>query len=380
MDLSLSDDQELLQSTVRSFVEHEARTEVLTGMQTSRTGLRPEWLHPMAEAGWLGAVLPLDVGGSDASTLDAAIIFEELGRGPVPGPFLVSNVVAALMLRCAESSALRDDVLGGLATGEAVVSPILPGLSSLIEGEQSLLSVSETKSGGFSLQGTVPFVPYASAATHLLLPRTATTASGRCDLALIPTSALGVSVRRLEGLLAWNFEVYLSDARVEPDQVLTGVEQVHLERALHRAFAIVSAYQMGGCQALLERSVAYSNTRIQFSVPIGSFQRVQDHVVELLNALDAARWITYDAIWRLDTDQEAVAAAHLAKAVASESYLTCTDFAHKVHGGIGVDPQYGLTLYTQMARSLYGFLGHPRWHKRQMLDALQANFVSEVSR
>src|SRR6516165_3657354 len=113
MDLSLSEDQELLQSTVRSFVEREARTEVLTGMQDSQTGLRPEWLHPMAEAGWLGAVLPLDVGGSAASTLDAAIIFEELGRGPVPGPFLASNVVAALMLGCAEPSARRDEVLGG---------------------------------------------------------------------------------------------------------------------------------------------------------------------------------------------------------------------------------------------------------------------------
>ena len=60
----------------------------------------------------------------------------------------------------------------------------------------------------------------------------------------------------------------------------------------------------------------------------------------------------------------------MALAVASEAYVTCADAAHKVHGGIGVDPQFGLTLYTQMARSLYGFLGKPLWHKRQMASAL----------
>ena len=105
---------------------------------------------------------------------------------------------------------------------------------------------------------------------------------------------------------------------------------------------------------------------------------MQDHIVELLNALDAARWTTYDAIWRLDTDRPAHASAHLAKAIASESYLTCTDYAHKVHGGIGLDPQYGLTLFTQMSRSLYEVLGAPRWHKRRMLDHLEAAATGEA--
>ena len=44
----------------------------------------------------------------------------------------------------------------------------------------------------------------------------------------------------------------------------------------------------------------YSNTRVQFGLPIGRFQRVQDHVIHIVNQLDAARWTTYEALWKLD--------------------------------------------------------------------------------
>lgn len=78
----------------------------------------------------------------------------------------------------------------------------------------------------------------------------------------------------------------------------------------------------------------------------------------------------YEAIWRFDTDQDATAGADLAKAPAAQAYITCTDAAHKVHGGIGVDPDFGLTLFRQAARSLFGYVGSPRWHKRAMAEAL----------
>jgi alkylation response protein AidB-like acyl-CoA dehydrogenase len=190
------------------------------------------------------------------------------------------------------------------------------------------------------------------------------------DFAVVAVDAPGVSHRRLGGFLAWSHEVTLTDASSSSARVIGGGGVSSFDDALSTAYVLIAAYQIGGCQATLERSIEYSSTRTQFAQPIGRFQRVQDHIVELLNALDAARWTNYEAIWHLDTSRPASVSAHLAQAIASESYLTCTDFAHKVHGGIGVDPQYGLTLYTQMARSLYEFLGHPRWHRRRMFDAL----------
>jgi alkylation response protein AidB-like acyl-CoA dehydrogenase len=358
VDLSLTDDEQLLQATVRSFVEREATTEVLVALQDSDAGTRAEWRRAMADAGWLGAVLPPELDGAGATTLEAAVICEELGRGPVPGPFLASSVVSALLLLAAPASDARDELLVGVANDDVVVTPVLGAPGQSWDGVRALSPV-----------GTFGFVPFVDAVTHLLVPVEGAT-EDTVDFAVVALGTGGVEQRRLGGFLAWNYEVTISDAAVRAARVVPGAGAPELDDALARACVLVAAYQVGGCQAVLERSIDYSSTRRQFAQPIGRFQRVQDHVVELLNALDAARWTTYEAIWQLDAGRPAAAGAHLAKAVASESYLTATDCAHKVHGGIGVDPQYGLTLYTQMARSLYEFLGHPRWHKRRMFDAL----------
>jgi alkylation response protein AidB-like acyl-CoA dehydrogenase len=371
MDLGLSDDELLLRDSVRSFVAREATTEMLVTLQTSERGLRPDWTAPMADAGWLGALVPEKLGGSGASTLETAIICEELGRGPVPGPFLASSVLAVQLLRVAAPLPERDHLLAAIATGDATVVPVVSGSARDWTGlSTGGLPLDASREAGGLLTGTVSFVPYAAAATHLLVP--VASPGGAVDLAVVPAGAAGVATRRLGGFLAWSYEVTFTDVVVEPDGLLRlAGGEIGLADALAQAYVLAAAYQVGGCQRLLELSVDYSNTRQQFGQAIGRFQRVQDHIVELLNATDAARWTMYDAIWRIDSGRPAAAAAHLAKAIASESYITAADFAHKVHGGIGVDPTSGLTLFTQMSRSLHEWLGTPRWHKRRMADALE---------
>jgi alkylation response protein AidB-like acyl-CoA dehydrogenase len=142
-----------------------------------------------------------------------------------------------------------------------------------------------------------------------------------------------------------------------------------LARALEQALPLLCAYIVGGCQAVFEKSVAHTQNRVQFGVPIGRFQRVQDHVVRLVNYLDSARWATWEALWKLDTGRPAAASVHLAKAVASEAYLEACNAAHEIHAGMGVLMEYGLAAHTQMSRTLYAYLGDPRWHKRRMADA-----------
>ena len=91
----------------------------------------------------------------------------------------------------------------------------------------------------------------------------------------------------------------------------------------------------------------------------------------LVNDLDAARWTTAEALWKLDTGRPATAAVHMAKAVSSESYVEACNAAHEVHAGQGSLIEYGLAAHTQMSRTLFAHLGDPRWHKRRMADALE---------
>ncbi|MEK7807274.1 MAG: acyl-CoA dehydrogenase family protein, partial [Chloroflexota bacterium] len=73
---------------------------------------------------------------------------------------------------------------------------------------------------------------------------------------------------------------------------------------------------------------------------------------------------------KLDTGQPAEGSIHLAKAVASEGYYQACNYAHEVHAGVGSMTEYGLTLHTTASRTLYHYLGNPRYHRRKLADAL----------
>ena len=143
-----------------------------------------------------------------------------------------------------------------------------------------------------------------------------------------------------------------------------------LQKAIAKTIPVMCAYQVGACQSVYELSVDYSRTRIQFGRPIGRFQRVEDHIINLVNQLDAARWTTYETLWKLDSGQEATDSIHLAKAVGSAAYYQACNFAHEVHAGVGSMTEYGLTLHTTASRSLYHYLGDPQFHRRRLADAL----------
>jgi alkylation response protein AidB-like acyl-CoA dehydrogenase len=218
------------------------------------------------------------------------------------------------------------------------------------------------------------FVSDATAATHLVV--VVRTGDGPRDLALllVDERTRGVWTRRLPGFLSWQDEVSFEGAEVPAANLLGGHDGdgwAALERALLRAWPVLCSYMVGGCQAVFEMSVAHSQQRVQFGVPIGRFQRVQDHIIRLVNHLDAARWTTAEALWKLDTGRPATDAVHLAKAVASEAYLEACNAAHEVHAGQGSLTEYGLVAHTQMSRTLFPYLGDPRWHKRRMADALR---------
>lgn len=363
MDLALSQDEEQLAAAVRSFIAREAGTDVLVQEQRTEPGHRPAWSAAMADAGWSGILIPEDDGGAGATALQAAVVAEELGKGPLPGPFLASSAVAALLIAATDPGTARDEVLTGIAAGTRTVVPALVPAGTTWAGLTRAGEFAEATEHGVS--GEFPFVPYAGSATDLLVPVRGDDTG--VEFALVPADGAGVATRVLDGFLAHNHEVLLNGAQATATFT---ADRAAVAGALARSYVIAAAYSVGGCQVLLDRSVEYSRTREQFGGPIGRFQRVQDHIVELINALDTARWMLYEALWQLDSGQDAFAGAHRAKAVAAEAYITCADAAHKVHGGIGVDPDFGITLYTQQSRSLYGYLGDPRWHKRRMVDAL----------
>jgi alkylation response protein AidB-like acyl-CoA dehydrogenase len=372
MHLALTESQEMLRSTARSFMEREAPTDVVVDLQKAESSLSPALWSRACALGWLGILVPAEYGGSGDSLSDAAVLYEELGRGPLPGPFFSSGVLGALTVLEAGTEAQRRAILPDVARGERVLSVAITEPSASW-GPAGITVAPQRRGGVLVLHGTKLFVSDATSATDLVVAVRTGEGAGDVSLLHVDAAARGVVTRRLPGFLSWQCEVTFDGVEV-PAGALLG-EREHqgwaaLERALQRALPLLCAYQVGGCQAVFEKSVAHSQTRVQFGQPIGRFQRVQDHVIRLVNHLDGARWTTWEALWKLDTGRPAAASVHMAKAVASEAYLEACNAAHEVHAGMGVLIEYGLAAHTQMSRTLFHYLGDPRWHKRRMADAL----------
>ena len=328
--------------------------------------------------GWLGIIIPTEYGWGRRLVHRRGVLFEELGRGPVPGPHISSAALGALTILEAGTEEQKRSLLPDVAAGRRTIALAITEADYQWD-ESDVQAVAAGDGEGYRISGTKVYVYDAAAATDLICA-VRTENRQHVGLALIPADAPGVSIRRLDGF-AWNLaEVRLDGVQIAPSAVLSGRSMpgespfaggwVGLERAVASAIPLLCAYQVGGSQQVYEMSVEYSRTRIQFGTPIGRFQRVQDHIINLVNELDSARWTTYEALWKLDTERDAADSIHLAKTVSSVAYYNACNHAHEVHAGVGSTTEYGLTLHTTASRTLYQFLGDPRFHRRRLADAL----------
>ena len=376
MDLSLTQSQEMLKATVQQFVQRENPKEVLLELEKTDTGCTPALWGKAASLGWLGMVVPEKYGGVGASLTDAAVLFQELGRGPVQGPYFSSGVLGAMILQEGASEKQKQELLplvcnGGVTLSVAITEPGYGWGPDFVQMDATL------DGKDYVLNGIKLFVPDASMASHFVcVVRTGNTTNCQenISLVLVEATSPGITVRNLPGFLSHASEVKFNQVRA-PRSALLGDRPNEgwqtLDLAIQKALPILCAYQVGGCEAVFDMSVGYSRTRQQFGRAIGRFQRGQDHIVNLVNHLDAARWTTYEALWKLDSGRPARDAVHLAKAVTTEAYYQACNHAHEVHAGVGSMIEYGLVLHTKVSRTLYSYLGDPRHHRRKLAEALE---------
>lgn len=375
MDLSLTENQEMLRNSAKEFIQREYPKEVLLDLSSRNVGHTLDLWEKVADIGWLGICVPQEYGGAGGSLTDAGVLFQELGRGPIPGPFFSSGVLGALTVLEGGSEEQRRHILPAIAGGSYTPTLALTE-SDYGWGPQWVQMKATRKSGGFLLNGVKLFVQDAQTASHYICAVRSGEGSDHSDgiyLLMVDANSPGITKRNLPGFLTTSGVVEFNSVDV-PDSALLGDEGNGwhtLERAMEKAIPVLCAYKVGGCEAVFDMSVAYSRTRVQFGMPIGRFQRVQDHIINLVNCLDAARWTTYEALWKLDTGRPTAGSVNLAKGVSSEAYYQSCNYAHEVHAGVGVMTEYGLTLHTEMSRTLYHYLGDPRYHKRRLAEALE---------
>ena len=372
LDLALTDEQELLRNTVRDFVERECPLATVRRIDEQEGGFSRELWQKLAGLGWPGILIPPSYGGEGGTLTDAAVLYEEMGRGLLPSPHHSSAVLAAQILLQAGSEEQKQRLLPAIAGGERILTLALTEANYGWTPEH-IATVATPNGGGFILDGTKQFVPDANAADEIIC--VARTGRQGHTLFLVDATAAGVQRRPMTGFAGQPLaEVTFSSVAVAPEAVIGEVDQGWqvLESALPAATVLLCAYIAGAARRVYELTLDYAQQRVQFGQVIARFQRVQDHLIEIVNDADAARWTAYEAVWKLETGKaDAGEAVSVAKAVASEGFYRVCEAAHHVHAGVGSDKSYGLYLYTKKSRSLYHYLGDPAFHRQRLAELLK---------
>lgn len=361
MDFSLSEEQQMLRSTSRGFLERECPMSLVREMEEDERGYPPELWSKMAELGWLGLVFPEEYDGSGGSFFDLTILLEEMGRSLVPVPFMATVVCCGLPILAAGSEEQKRELLPKIVNGEAILALALTEPSAdYTAGGVEAIAVPDN--GDYILNGTKLFVPYAHVAGYLL----AVVRSGDgITLLLTETASPGISCSPLRTTAAdKQCEVIFNGVRVPRRNTLgsPGAGWGVVSETLRQVAVAECALMLGGAQRALEMTVDYVRERVQYGQPIGSFQAVQHHCADMAIDVEGARYITYQAAWRLSQGLECAQEVAMAKAwVGETSGRTCARACH-LHGATGYTREHDIQLYLRRIKAAELVFGDAPFH------------------
>ncbi len=379
MHFAYDDDQELLRSSTRGFLEsHHPIAAVRRVIEQPDTLDRDVWREGAA-LGWTALLVPEAHDGGSVTrqpVVDLAAVAEELGRQLYPGPVLATNVVADVVSR-AGSEEQRKHHLGPLARGETVATWCLSADGTV---ERDAVGVHVTVDAGrVRLDGVARFVHDAHVADLLLVTATST---GGPSLVLVPLPTEGVSARPLGGidLTRRLCEVRFDAATVPDDHVIgaLGGAAPSVDRALRLATVVQSAEAVGAAEHLFDVTVQYAKDRVQFGRAIGSFQAIKHRLADLHIELEAARAAARYAALAVADDRDdrdesvAVAGAYVRDAVAH----LCGE-SLQIHGGIGFTWEHDVHLYMRRAKTDQALYGDPPWHRERLCALIEASVTDE---
>ncbi|HKB24821.1 MAG TPA: acyl-CoA dehydrogenase family protein [Methylomirabilota bacterium] len=377
MDFGFSQEQDLLRSTARKFLENECTSTFVRARMEEPAGVTDDFWMKLAEQGWLGLIYPEEYGGSGLGFVDLTVLMEEMGRCVMPGPFFSTVLLGGLAILEAGSPEQKKEWLPKIAAGQAKATLALTEPNARWDAAGVTVTAKEGK-GGFVLNGTKLFVPDAHLAdVSVVVARTAEGKSPEdgVSLFLVPKGTKGVEVKLLPTMDQTRklCEVTLKDAAVPAGALLgtKGGAWPTLARVLQRATVALCAEMCGGAQRVLDMTTEYAKIRVAFGKPIGTYQGVKHKAADMLVDVENAKSLTYYAAWAADENSpETALAISMAKAYASDAYRKVSATGIQLHGGIGFTWEHDLHLYFKRAKASEFTFGDATYHRERVAQLI----------
>ena len=373
MDLSLSEEQQLLRDSAARVVRDHGGVERRRALRQHTLGYDPALWQEFAALGWLALPFAEADGGLGGSVQDLAILMEQMGRGLIASPFLPAIVVCGSLLAAADATQ-RAEHLSPLLEGKAQWAFACAEPAGGVDLKDVQLRA-QMVDGGFVLDGAKIAVLNGHAADWIIL--SARTAGARRDavgisLFIVAANTPGLARRPVvlvDGSRGAHLE--LTGVRVREQALLGPLNggMALLDEALARASVAMGAEALGAMEALLEQTVAYSLTRVQFGKPIGSFQALQHRMAQMYLQCEALRsLLCHAAIAQDEKRADAAQAAAAVKVKLGEAGRFVSQQAVQIHGGIGMTDELAVSHYFRRLMLLNTLFGDAEHHLGRYLD------------
>lgn len=343
MDFRLTDEQTLVQESVRAFLAKECPVEYVRSCDEQEV-YPAELFQKMAKLGWTGIPIPTEFGGGGGSCMDLIVFLEQLAYRfeAAANIFYTSIVIAAEALRHFGSERQKREFLPKLATGEIRFAFSLSEPNSGSDAA-SLRTRAVLDGDHWVVNGQKMFCSCAQVADRILLMCRTDTAAPKHDgisMLLLDPKAPGVEIRRLKklGLKPMDLnEIFLTDVRIPKDNVIGEVNRGwrNATKTLDYERCCLSAVNVGAAQGCLDLALNYSKERQQFGQPISSFQFTKGKLVDMQMEIDAARLLLYRSAWLVDQGVSNPKESAIANLWSSETYVRTALNGMRIMGGWG---------------------------------------------
>jgi len=371
--MTLTDDQRMLQDTVRPFMAEEGaiKQQLRHWRDTDCTdGYGTALWKQFAELGLTGILIPEAQGGAGLGQVEVGLVLEEIGRNLTPSPFLTTAVAA---VRALEGSAQAERWFPGILAGEAVAA------LAIDEGKHhdpaAVALEAKRQGNGFVLNGAKQFVVHGNSADVILVAARTGSSPGETQgltLFAVEKGAGGLDVET--ATLADSSKaarLSFDNVAVDADAVVGEVDGGWgpLSRALNAGRAGAAAELVGVAAGASEMTFEYLKQRKQFGRLIGEFQALQHRAAHLYGEIEIARAAALKAAQLLDAgDPGADLFVSVAKAKAARVSALAVQEGVQMHGGIGMTDEHDIGLYMKREAVLSELFGSPRYHSARVAE------------
>ena len=375
MDFEFNEEQKMLKTSAREFLEKECPKSLVKQMVEDEKGNSPELWHKMAELGWLGLIFPEKYGGMGGNLLDMVAIEEEMGRACLPGAFFSTVLLGGLYILNNGSEEQKQDLLPKVAEGKVILTLAMTEASGSYEAA-SIETKAVSDKDDYVISGTKLYVPDAHIADYIIcIARTqkGTKPEEGITAFLVDRKNPGIKCTVLKTIAGDKLcEVIFDKVRVPKKNIVGKLDQAWgpLEKTLQQVSVAKCAEMVGGAQKVLEMAADHAKERIVFDRPLGSFPIIQQYIANMMMDIDSSKFLTYEAAWKFSEGLPCAKEIAMAKAWTSEAYRRVTATGHQIYGGIGFTVESDMHLYFRRAKASEVTLGDGNFQREVLAKEL----------